>query len=132
MSISSSLITNLTVWRNPQGAEENWKGYEHQYTHLPSLKTISISEAVYALIGVAALVESAVNAAFVLFSLPFLYISDQASKLPIERLQSSACAALWCAANLVLNIGVSNITTNEETVRDYTINTFQTFMKKFS
>ena len=132
MSISTSLITNLTVWRNPQGADQNWKGREHTYTHLPSLKKIAIAEAAFAAIGVAALIESAVNAFFVLFSLPFLYIDPKSSQLPIERLKNSSFAAVWCAANLVLNIGVSNLTSEEETALHFTKTNYQLFMKKFA
>ena len=68
MTITSSLTSSVTAWRNPQDTE----------THLPSLKKIAISEIAYALIGVAAAVETVANGAFVLFPLP----------LPIDRFQS--------------------------------------------
>ena len=132
MSISTSLITNLTVWRNPQGADSNWKGCEHIYTHLPSLKKIAIAEAAFAAIGIAALVESAVNGLFFLFSLPFLYIDPTSSQLPLARLKTSSFAAVWCAANLVLNISVSNITSKEETALHFAIANYQSFREKFA
>jgi len=132
MSISSSLITNITTWRNPQGAEGNWSGREHKYVHLPSLKKLAISEAAFAAIGLAALVETAVNAAFVLFSLPFLWSDSSSAQLPIERLKSSAFAAGWSGANLLLNLGVANLTTKEETARSATAKFYASFMHKFS
>ncbi len=132
MSISSSLITSLTNWRNPEGAEENWKGREHKYTHLPSFKRILISEAAFAAVGLAAIVESTMNAAFILFSLPFLLIDSKSLQLPLQRLNSSAFAAVWCAVNLVLNIGVSNMTAKEETARNFTFKTYQLFIKQFA
>lgn len=132
MSISSSLITNITTWRNPQGEQGNWEGREHKYVHLPSLKKIAISEAAFAAIGLAALVESAMNAAFILFSLPFLWADSRSAQLPIERLKSTAFAAGWCAVNLALNLGVANLTTREETARASTTRVYQSFVKQFA
>jgi hypothetical protein len=132
MSISSSLITNLTQWRNPQGAEENWKGRESRYVHLPSFKKIAVSEIGFALVGIAAIVESVVNAAFVVFSLPFLFISPDATKLSVERLKSSTFVVGWGAVDLVLNLGISNLTTKEETARAYAHNLHRSFTKQIA
>lgn len=110
---SSQLMTELSVWRNLQGKDENWM-YLPQNANDNSLNrkiTVAAAEMGYALLAVIAVVESAVY--FFMFAACMRAGNDQLLSYFWKKLDSSEFTFLWAISSLSRNLFNQNIMTKE-------------------
>ncbi len=113
-SLSALLQTKLTIWRNPQGKEENWITQRKKYKKFPQVWTVVKCEAAYALLAGVGFSEYLTS--FLMF--PLGYAVSCISSEPYERARHwnkcSKIAALWALANLSENVTKPNMITTSQ------------------
>jgi hypothetical protein len=116
-SLSAQLQTKLTVWRNPQGKEDNWIENREKYQKYPPVWTIVKCEGGYAALAAIAGVEWSTSR--LLF--PFGYALSCLTHRPVHTLnhwaRCSEMAARWAIANLGYNLTQPNMITTPENFR---------------
>ncbi len=115
MSISSSLISKVAIWRNPLGSEENWLRDLNRDTRFPSSTKIRIAGVAFAAIMVVAIIESIVNAIFTLLAKALtLFKLNYPFEILYKRLDSSVFSISWACALLIhCNVNCTNLCTTE-------------------
>ncbi|MCK4934112.1 MAG: hypothetical protein KAR79_00845 [Simkaniaceae bacterium] len=101
MSISSSLISQITTFRNPNGPEQEWVNNPNRNPR--SLSNVVIAEAGYLLVIPFAIVETALCLTIKLYS----HCLSEASLNPesVNALcTSSSFSVCWAIADSILNL----------------------------
>lgn len=120
MSISSNFLTNTSLYRNPNGPEQEW--LKQEWTKLPSNRkfanplNVATAELGYIAIIPIAIVETAFMAIAKLFSL-FLCLTPETKLAINERLMSSAFAIVWAIGNAFINPFCNDMIATEKVAR---------------
>lgn len=117
-SISSKLVSTITIYRNPQGKEENWLRSSERFYQLPSGKVRFTSKVAYSLMAITGLIETIVSGIFTAASIPLQLVSPHLHKKAMKWLESSAFSILWSIGNIYFN-EYPNLLTREESARNF-------------
>lgn len=121
-SLSSQFTSQLMVWRNPHGEEENWLKQEPlPYDTHSLLKRKVITQ--ITTVGLIAL--SLVETAFVAVYFLYYYNKNKDLKSYAQRVQYVASISLWNLGIFVFNPFCTNLVTNESFFR-YSLHKFPT------
>lgn len=113
--LSSHAMTRLLEWRNPRGAEENWRdGILRDDLQVHKVLATEVS---LALLATIALVESAVCIVLTTCSLIFICTHRDLCRFYINLLASSSFTMCWALTDLVKNIFQHNLITKESFAR---------------
>jgi hypothetical protein len=122
-SLSSNVMSKLVEYRNPQGKEENWlsKAYRYEFQSLPSPLMFFITEGGFALVAIAALVETVVAGVFAIATLPFAFFSLKNNEKNIvwHWAISASFTTVWSISTLFFNMYGTNLFTNEKFARSF-------------
>lgn len=118
-SFSESLLSNLTVWRNPQGAEENWFQLPEDAEPIdpenellgPGVGRVVTTEICAALLTVTATVEFVVAIVFAILLLPTTLFTEEICGTLLCHMDSAFMTIHWAGSTLSYNLFENNIHT---------------------
>lgn len=116
MSISSSLLSSITSFRNPNGPEQKWIQMCHDHKEYPNPLKVIVAEAGYLAMIPFAIIETALNAIAKIFSM-CLPIGQENHNKMTERLKSSAFSILWAAGDSAINLFCNDMIETEKVAR---------------
>jgi hypothetical protein len=124
--ISSQLMTELLIWRNPQGNEAGWGvagGYIHnEYIYVGKIFITGIGVSFLALVST---VETVAYSILSLLSLALYPIEDAPLQFFVKLLESSSFTILWSAiCGLLANPFLVNVITHESMARLFVSSAF--------
>lgn len=117
--LSSHLTTQLTLFRNQHGAEENWLGLNLERSlSLSHVTKMVIAEAGSAFLATTATIESFAYSVLLAASLPILLVSNKPFNYSYELFTSSFFTIFWNLGNgLIFNISQTDLLTHESMAR---------------
>lgn len=116
---SSHLMTDLLVWRNPQGSEENWllggERIENEWKHVGKVISTEIG---LCLLTITSALETVAYFALAIVSLTLYPFTDKPCAFFAKLLQSSAFTIIWAVADAIpCNLIFVNVMTHESFAR---------------
>lgn len=107
-------MSALTVWRNPQGEDENWVHRKDEFTRFPQVWTLVKCEAAYTLLGGLAAVEYIAAYPVRGITYPFSSCRSQPYQAAVQWQQDSKIACQWAISNLWSNLTEPNMHTSPD------------------
>lgn len=115
--LSSTLMTKLLVWRNPNGEEKNWLGLSYIQSKPTRIRT-GITEISFIGLLTVSVIETIVYKIFNLLSRPFS-ITESPFQFSAKLLDSSLFTIAWIVTCFHMNFLPENILTEEFFIRDW-------------
>ncbi len=112
-SLASQLNTKIALYRNNNGAEENWLGKELKDDKLPSLGRRVTAEIGFALNTVVGAVETVAYSALTALSMFVAPLHRRPLEWTVKQLKHSAFSTVWSVINLYRNMVHANLFTDE-------------------
>jgi hypothetical protein len=113
-SISSSLMTTITSWRNPLGAEKCWLYKQEQSTTIPSWEKLTFSEVGFGLTFVISVIEVIAFSSLSIITYFFSCCFYKPFSFSFKCLKSSAVSMTWSFGCLFANFIYPNLVTSNE------------------
>lgn len=116
-SISSRLISNVAMFRNPNGHENQWADPNNTETRKPCnrLKVVTASVAFAAIVPLAVIEAALSSIAYTFSRLPGF--SSEMNSGSEEWMKSASFAIVWSSADVLINLLANDILSEESNAK---------------